>query len=200
MLPRPASVILVVFALVACGGTPQTAVQSTDMPVAGVATDAPQPPITPEAAVPTVGEAVQPDASGYEVNVTKNGTELAAYKQVGARSASASFDGDLVQIILASPDNQHVLTIDIQAAQAGTYPLAPQYDAPKAGQARLNFLTAAPPALIPAVGEVTLSEFTEQFCSGSFTGTGTDIKGDTFSIEGNFSKLVVATEVSLAPQ
>jgi len=136
-------------------------------------------------------QAVEPDDSGYEVKVTKNGAELAAYKRVGARGGSATFAGSLIQIILASPDNQHVLTIDIRAAQAGTYPLAPQYEAPKAGQSRLDFLTVVPPALIPAVGEVKLSEFTEQFCSGSFTGTGTDIKGATFSIDGSFSKLVV---------
>ncbi len=176
------ALIVMVLFVTACGGS---------VPGAGVTTQVPE---------QSPAQAVQSDASGYDVNVTKNGTELAAYQQVGARGGGATFDGNLIQIILASPDNQHVLTIDIQAAQAGTYPLAPQYEAAKPGQSRLNFLTEAPPALIPAVGEVKLSEFTEQFCSGSFTGTGTDIEGATFSIEGSFSKLVVTKQVSLAPQ
>jgi len=74
------------------------------------------------------------------------------------------------------------------------YPLATQYETAKPGEARLNFMTEGPPALIPAkgeVGEVNLDEFSETSCSGSFNGTGTDIKGARFEIEGRFSKLVV---------
>lgn len=130
-------------------------------------------------------------ASNFEVKVMKNGTELASYQQIGARGASALFDGKAVLLLLASPDNKHVLTIDLQGAKAGDYPLAMQYEPAKPGEARLNFMTEGPPALIPATGVVKLDEFNENYCSGSFTSTGTDIKGAPFSIEGKFSKLVV---------
>ncbi len=136
-------------------------------------------------------QSVKTEDSGWEVKVTKNGAELASYKQVGARGVGAIFDGKLIQMYLASPDNKHVLTIDIQGSKAGVYPLSTQYEAAKAGEARLNFMTEAPPAIIPAKGEVKLDQFNETSCSGSFTGTGTDIKGARFSIEGSFSKLVV---------
>ena len=135
-------------------------------------------------------QAVKADDSRWEVNVTRNGAVVASYKQVGARGVGAIFDGKLIQMYLASPDNKNVLTVDIQGARAGVYPLATQYEAAKLGEARLNFMTEAPPALIPAKGEVKLDEFSETSCSGSFTGTGTDIKGAKFSIEGSFSKLV----------
>jgi hypothetical protein len=135
--------------------------------------------------------AVETEDSGWEVKVTKNGAELASYKQVGARGVGAIFDGKLIQMYLASPDNKHVLMIDIQGSKTGFYPLPTQYEAAKAGEARLNFMTEGPPALIPAKGEVKLDEFSETSCSGSFTGTGTDIKGAKFTIEGSFSNLVV---------
>lgn len=135
-------------------------------------------------------QAVKED-SRWEVKVTKNGVELASYKQVGARGVGAIFDGKLIQMYLASPDNKHVLTVDIQGSKAGVYPLATQYEPAKLGEARLNFMTEAPPALIPAKGEVKLDEFSETSCSGSFTGTGTDIKGAKFTIDGTFSKLAV---------
>jgi hypothetical protein len=135
--------------------------------------------------------AVKTDDAFYEVKVTKNGAELASYKQVGARGVGAIFDGKLIEMYLASPDNKHVLTIDIEGSKTGVYPLPAQYETAKAGEARLNFMTEAPPALIPGKGEVKLNEFSETSCSGSFAGTGTDIKGAKFSIEGSFSKLVV---------
>ena len=135
---------------------------------------------------PSSTQAVKTDSSGWEVKVTKNGAELASYKQVGARGVGAIFDGKLIQMYLASPDNRHVLTLDIQGAKAGVYPLATQYEPAKPGEARLNFMTEAPPALIPAKGEVKLDEFSETSCSGSFTGTGADIKGAKFTIDGTF--------------
>lgn len=116
---------------------------------------------------------------------------MASYKQVGARGVGAIFDGKLLQMYLASPDNKHVLTVDIKGTKAGVYPLTTQYEPAKPGEARLNFMTEVPPVLIPGSGEVKLVEFSEMSCSGSFTGTGTDIKGAKFSIEGSFSNVVV---------
>ncbi len=136
-------------------------------------------------------QAVKTEDSHWEVKVTKNGAVLASYMQAGARGVGAIFDGKLIQMYLASPDNKHVLSIDIQGSKAGVYPLPTQYETAKAGEARLNFMTEAPPALIPGKGEVKLNEFSETSCSGSFAGTGTDIKGAKFSIEGSFSKLAV---------
>lgn len=136
-------------------------------------------------------QAVKTDSSGWQVKVTKNGAELASYKQVGARGVGAIVDGKLIQMYLASPDNRHVLTIDIQGSKAGVYPIATQYEPAKPNEARLDFMTEAPPALIPAKGEVRLDEFSETSCSGTFNSTGTDINGAKFSIEGSFSNLVV---------
>jgi hypothetical protein len=161
------------FLLTACGG----ASTGNDMTTQGLDPSSTQP--------------VKSDGSGWEVKVTRNGAGLASYKQVGARGVGAIFDGKLVQMYLASPDNRHVLNVDIQASKTGVYPLATQYEPAKTGEARLNFMTEMPPALIPAKGEVKLDEFSETSCSGSFIGTGTDIKGAKFTISGNFSKLAI---------
>jgi len=129
--------------------------------------------------------------SGYEVTVTKSGAVLASYNQVGARGKGALYDGQSIQLILASPDNKHVLMIDIQGAKTGVYPTPADTGAAKAGEARLHFTTEEPPILIPVKGETKLTEFNEEYCSGSFTATGTDINGAKFSIEGSFSKIQV---------
>lgn len=57
-------------------------------------------------------QAVANGESGWKVKVTRNGAELASYEQVGARGVGAIFDGTLIQMYLASPDNKHVLTVD----------------------------------------------------------------------------------------
>lgn len=135
-------------------------------------------------------QAAKTEDAAYEVKVTKNGAALASYNDKGPRGV-AMFDGKMLLMYLASRDNKHVLTVEIHGSKTGVYPLAKQYDPAKSGEARLNFMTEGPPALIPAKGELKLDEFGETSCSGSFTSTGTDIKGAKFSIEGSFSKLVV---------
>ena len=129
--------------------------------------------------------------AGFEVKVTKNGAELASYNQKGFRGKGALLDGESIQLILSSPDNKHVLMIDVQGTKAGVYPSPTQSEAAKPGEARLNFMTVEPPTLIPDKGQTKLTELTDEYCSGTFTATGTDINGAKFSIEGSFSKLQV---------
>jgi hypothetical protein len=127
----------------------------------------------------------------FEVKVLKNGAEFVSYSNVGERSGCALFEGSSILLELQSPDNKHLLMVEIRGGEAGTYPLPVQYESAKSGEAALTFTPEVMPILIPAEGEVRLDEFTDQSCSGSFSGGGTDIEGDTFSIEGRFSKMIV---------
>src|SRR5260370_11845848 len=84
-------------------------------------------------------QAVKTEDSHWEVKVTKNGAVLASYMQAGARGVGAIFDGKLIQMYLAIPDNKHVLTIDFQWSQAGGYPLPTQHQTSYPGESRLYF-------------------------------------------------------------
>ena len=70
------------------------------------------------------------------------------YQQADTGSVGGMLDGDQLQLFLSSPDNQDMLTVNIQGTEPGIYPVGTQYEAPQPGEAQLNFLNAEPPALI----------------------------------------------------
>jgi hypothetical protein len=132
----------------------------------------------------------------FEVKVMLNGTELASYKQSGPRIVVLN-DGESLTMFLSSPDNKNVLTLVIQGTKAGNYPLPFHDGAPKPGEARLELMhDDKPPVRIATDGEVRLETLTKNLCSGSFKGTGTDINGGKFSIEGSFLNMGVQTEAA----
>jgi hypothetical protein len=136
-------------------------------------------------------QSAKTDAPGYEVKVIRNGAELASYSHTGPR-AVALYDGQSFMMFFASNDNKDVLTVAIQGVQEGVYSLPADTGAPKQGEARLELIDEKELlVLIPGKGELKLDKFAENQCSGSFTGTGIDIKGVPFSIEGKFSNVTV---------
>jgi len=52
-------------------------------------------------------------------------------------------------------------------------------------------LTGDDRMLKPDTGELKLNEMSETYCSGSFTGTGTDWTDNKYSYEGRFSRVRV---------
>jgi hypothetical protein len=136
-------------------------------------------------------QSAKADEPGYEVKIMRKGAEFASYSHSGPR-AVALYDGQSFMMFFASNDNKDVLTVAIQGVQEGAYSLPADNGAPKQGEARLDFIDEKELlVLIPDKGELKLEKFTEKQCSGSFTGTGIDIKGVPFSIEGKFSNLTV---------
>ncbi len=130
---------------------------------------------------------------GFNVKVMLDGAELAAYRVSGARTLALNDEGVLT-LFLSSNDNKNVLTLEIQGTKTGTYPIPSHDGAPKQGEAKMQLLhDDKPPVRIPTAGEVKLDKFGNNLCSGSFKGTGTDIEGGKFSIEGSFSNLGVKT-------
>jgi hypothetical protein len=138
--------------------------------------------------------AAKTETARFEVKVTKSGQEFASYRQIGERTA-VMYDGASVMIFLGSPDNKQHLTVTLEAAKAGAYPLAPEEAAPKQNEAKLEFISenADPPVLIASKGELNLDKLDDKYCSGSFTGAGTDIRGVMFTLEGSFSNMGVKT-------
>ena len=137
--------------------------------------------------------AASTETGSYEVKVTRDGKAVASYSQTVARP-TALFDDGSIMIFLGSPDNKHILTVTLQAAMAGAYPLAPEADAPKQNEAKLEFMTeiADPPmVLIASNGELKMDKFDQKYCSGSFIVAGTDVRGVKFTIEGSFSNIGV---------
>jgi hypothetical protein len=165
-------ILLIGFLLVACGTTPG------------------EWPATSQSATPSATTNARLEGK-FEVKAVRNGVTIAEYRQTGARPVGL-IDGDNLTIMLYSPDDKHILTIESQTVTAGAYPFVDQNGGPQQGQARMDLMTpAAPVVLIANGGELRLDEVSEKSCSGSFKGTGTDVKGGTFSVVGSFSKMLL---------
>ncbi len=139
--------------------------------------------------VKQVQEAAAGDrSSGVDVKVTKNGTTYAAYQSVSDVSGvGAQLEQDHLSIELMSLDNKWDLTIEVPEAKEGTFRLA---DEKETGDA-IILLTGDDRFLKPDTGELKLDQMSETYCSGSFTGTGTDWTGNKYSYEGKFSRVKV---------
>ncbi len=95
--PRFVYYLIVLILLAACGGAvPDNVEMSRE-----VATAEPQ----------------QASNVAYAVKVIKNGDELALYQQADTGSVGGMLDGDQLQLFLSSPDNQDMLTVNIQGTE-----------------------------------------------------------------------------------
>lgn len=136
------------------------------------------------------GETATGQPSGIDVKVTRNGEPLAAFKSPSDFYGGAQLVKDHLSIEIRSPDNKWVLTIDVPGAKAGVFPLS---GAKEAGKATI-ILLGDDLFVRASAGELKLNEASESFCSGTFTGTGTDTMGNKYSYEGKFSRVKVIRE------
>jgi hypothetical protein len=143
---------------------------------------------TSESVKQVQGAAVTDQSSGIDVKVTKNGTTHAAFQSISDISGvGAQLVQDHLSVEIMSRDNKWVLMIEVPEAKEGTYRLA---DKKETGNAMI-ILTGDDRMLKPNTGELKLNEMSETYCSGSFTGTGTDWTGNKYSYEGRFSRVKV---------
>ena len=165
-------ILIITLFLAACGGAPDQTPSSEPVKQAQGKTATGQP-------------------SGIEVKVTRNGETLAAYQSPSDFSGvGAQLVKDHLSIEITSPDNKWVLTIDVPGAKAGVFPLS---GAKEAGKATI-ILLGDDLFVRASAGELKLNEASESFCSGTFTGTGTDTMGNKYSYEGKFSRVKVIRE------
>lgn len=171
---KPTCTILITLFLIACGNAS----------------------IKQTATTQNTNQVVAANANGegkFEVKAIRNGAEIANYKAVSARPI-ALVDDNYLMLMLSSPDNKHHLTIEMPMAKPGTYPFVDQNGGPKVGQARMGLQTESAPLVLNAMqGALKLDAINEKNCSGTFKGTGTDLQGATFTIEGSFTNMPVKT-------
>jgi hypothetical protein len=165
--------LLILFAilfLAACGATPQDPTPSSD------------------SVKQTRRETATGQPSGIDVKVTQNGKPLADWKAASETTGVGALrTGDDLSIELTSPDQKWVLSISVSGVKMGVYRLAALREAGKA----MIILTGGDEAMMVRahIGELKLDEVSENYCSGSFKGTGTDATGNTYTYEGKFSRV-----------
>ncbi len=94
--------------------------------------------------------------------------------------------GNDLSIEITSPDQSWVLSIGVPA-KAGAYRLAGMREN---GKAMILFTGGEEAMMVRAdTGELKLSEVSETYCSGSFSGKGTDATGNKYTYEGKFSRV-----------
>lgn len=163
-------ILLAILFLASCGATPEDPKPSSN--------SAKQP----------RGETATGQPSGIDVKVTQNGKPLAAFQSASeATGVGALLTRDDLAIELTSPDQKWVLSISVSGVKTGVYPLAALREAGKA----MIILTGGDEAMMVRahIGELKLDEVNENYCSGSFKGTGTDATGNTYTYEGKFSRV-----------
>ena len=89
-----------------------------------------------------------------------------------------------------SPDNKWVFSVEVPGAKAGAYGLTSEN---KAGKAMIRLM--GDDVMVRAdTGQLKLTEVSDTYCSGSFNGTSTDLTGNKYSYEGNFSRVRVVKQ------
>jgi phosphate-selective porin len=138
----------------------------------------------------TQAEASTGQPSGIDVTVTRNGKSLAAFQSAADMAGiGAQLEKDHLSVEIMSRDNKWVLLIEVPDAKAGAYRLTGMGEKGKA----MVRLTGGDDAMMVRAdsGELKLSEVSETYCSGSFTGKSTDATGNKYIYEGKFSKVRV---------
>ncbi len=138
----------------------------------------------------TRGEATTGQPSGIDVKVTRNGATLAAFQSTSdIAGVGAQLEKNHLSVEIMSPDQLWVVSIEVPDAKAGVYRLA---DMGQKGKAMVR-LTGGEDAMMVRAdsGELKLSEVSETYCSGSFSGKGTDAVGKKYTYEGKFSRVQV---------
>ena len=163
-------ILIAILCLASCGAAPEGQTPSSD------------------SAKQTRGEATPNQPSGIDVKVTKNGKTLVAFQSASDNTGVGALLGkDDLSIEITSPDQNWVLSIGVSGAKAGVYRLAGLREEGKA----MILLTGGEDAMMVRAntGELKLSEVSETYCSGSFTGKGTDATGNKYTFEGKFSRV-----------
>lgn len=143
-----------------------------------------------ESAKQTQGEASTGQPAGIDVKVTRNGKPLAAFQSASNNTGvGAQLVRDHLSVEIMSPDQIWVVSVEVPDAKAGVYRLA---DMGQKGKAMVRLTGGEDAMMVRAdTGELKLSEVSETYCSGSFSGNGTDAVGKKYTYEGKFSKVKV---------
>lgn len=108
---------------------------------------------------------------------------------------ASGLGGDSYEVIIASTDDKHTLSLSIIGQSPGTYPFITLTQALESGKANYLYQSYDLPAvyvgtvgvLSPDNGSVTLTTATKSQCSGTFTSSGKNVKdGKTYTLEGTF--------------
>jgi hypothetical protein len=130
------------------------------------------------------------------IKLTQNGQVVTEFKT----TQTSGLGGDTYTLIINSPDEKHVLTLDILGQSSGTYPFDRNPLTLTTGKANFYYQSYALPevyagtvgVLEPTTGQVVVSTATKTRCSGTFTSTGKNvIDGKTYTLEGTFDTPVL---------
>ncbi len=108
---------------------------------------------------------------------------------------ASGLGGDSYEVIIASTDDKHTLSLSIIGQSPGTYPFITLTQALASGKANYLYQSYDLPAvyvgtvgvLSPDNGSITLTTATKSRCSGTFTSSGKNVKdGKTYTLEGTF--------------
>lgn len=125
------------------------------------------------------------------LKLTQNGQVITTFTTVKA----TGLGGDSYEVIIASTDDKHTLSLSIVGQAPGTYPFITPTQTLTSGKANYLYQSYDLPAvyvgtvgvLSPDAGAVTLTTATKSRCSGTFTSSGKNVKdGKTYTLEGTF--------------
>ena len=125
------------------------------------------------------------------LKLTQSGQVITTFTTAKA----SGLGGDSYEVIIASTDDKHTLSLSIIGQSPGSYPFITPTQALTNGKANYLYQSYDLPAvyvgtvgvLTPDNGSVTLTTATKSRCSGTFTSSGKNVKdGKTYTLEGTF--------------
>ena len=128
------------------------------------------------------------DSATASITIIRDGNRIASYE---SRSANAVLDSDVLMIEMNSPDSKFSMMGYIGGSRSGKYLLDQRQ---QRGKARISIYhdgNGIPASLTPTEGQFSLIAMNGKTCSGSFSGALKDQQGNTYTIRGYFSKVVV---------
>ncbi|QIP14869.1 hypothetical protein G8759_20725 [Spirosoma aureum] len=140
----------------------------------------------------------QVDADGSTsatVKLTQNGQVITQFQTVKA----AAVGGNEYSIVISNADDKHSISLSIAGKSSGTYPFIQSTETLTSGKSSLVYLSddlpenypGTPGTLLLDTGQTVLKTVTANRCSGSFTGTGKNLKdGKVYTLEGTFDARV----------
>jgi hypothetical protein len=140
----------------------------------------------------------QADAGGSTsatVKLSQNGQVITQFQTVKA----AAVGGNEYSVVISNTDDKHSISLSIAGNSSGTYPFIQSTQTLTSGKANLVYLSddlpenypGTPGSLLLDTGQTVLKTVTANRCSGSFTGTGKNLKdGKVYTLEGTFDARV----------
>lgn len=125
------------------------------------------------------------------LKLTQSGQVITTFTTAKA----SGLGGDSYEVIIASTDDKHTLSLSIIGQSTGTYPFITLTQTLTSGKANYLYQSYDLPAvyvgtvgvLSPDTGAVTLTTATKSRCSGTFTSSGKNVKdGKAYTLEGTF--------------